>query len=173
MYTLTGLAHGPNGRVAYDPEINQLAAESRSRKLATFQQTLKPPKINGDPEGDLLIVGWGSTLGAIEEAVNHARGLGFKVSNLHLKVIAPMVSGLEEIFDRFKKVITVEINYSDSPGDPQINPENRRYAQLATLLRCKTLHEVDCFSNVHGQPISPSSVFDMIKKETSDLAKEI
>lgn len=171
MYTVTGLAHGPNGRVAYEPEINQSAAEARSRKFATFQQTLKPPKINGDPEGDLLIIGWGSTLGAIEEAVNDARSLGLKVSNMHLKVLFPMVSGLEDIFTRFKKVMTVEINYSDTPGDPQITPDNRRYAQLATLLRCQTLYDVDCYSNVHGQPISPSAVLDRIKEEISIIKK--
>jgi 2-oxoglutarate ferredoxin oxidoreductase subunit alpha len=169
MYTLTGLAHGPHGRVAYEPEINQAAAESRSRKFATFQQTLKPPKINGDPEGDLLIVGWGSTLGAIEEAVAHARSQGLRVSNMHLKVLFPLVMGLEDIFKRFKKVMTVEINYSDTPGNPQITAQNRRYAQLATILRGQTLCDIDCFSNVHGQPISPSSVYDMIKQEISNL----
>lgn len=170
MYTVTGLAHGRNGRVAYEPEINQSSAESRSRKFATFQQTLKPPVINGDPEGDLLIIGWGSTLGAIEEAVNDARNLGLKVSNMHLKILFPLVLGLEEIFKRFKKVMTVEINYSDCPGNPMITMENRRYAQLATLLRSQTLYDVDCYSNVHGQPISPSEVLERIKKEIATLA---
>lgn len=169
MYTLTGLAHGPSGRVAYEPEINQGSAESRSRKFATFQKTLKPPIINGDPKGDLLIVGWGSTLGAIEEAVEDAQSLGLKVSNIHLKVLFPLVSGLDVLFKQFKKVLTVEINYSDTPGDPMIHQGNRRYAQLATLLRGQTLHQVDCFSNVHGQPLSPSDVLDRIKEEISFL----
>ncbi len=164
MYTVTGLAHGSTGRVAYEPEINQSSAESRSRKIATFQQTLKPPVIHGDPEGDLLIIGWGSTLGAIAEAVNNARRLGLKVSHIHLKVLFPLVSGLEEIFRRFKKVMTVEINYSDRPGDPMITPGSRRYAQLANLLRSRTLCEVDCFSNVHGQPLSPGVVLEKIKE---------
>lgn len=170
MYTLTGLAHGSSGRVAYEPEINQSSAESRSRKLATFQQTLKPPVISGDPEGDLLIVGWGSTLGAIEEAVNEARNLGIKVSHIHLKVLFPLVAGLDEIFKRFKKVMTVEINYSDKPGDPMITQGNRRYAQLACLLRSHTLCDVDCFSNVHGQPLSPGMVLDKIKDELLTIA---
>lgn len=169
MYTVTGLAHGTSGRVAYEPEVNEQGAKSRSRKFATFQQSLNPPVINGDQEGDLLIVGWGSTLGAIEEAVADARNSGLKVSNIHLKVLFPMVSGLGEIFKRFKKVITVEINYSDTIGDPMITPENRRYAQLATILRSHTLHDIDCFSNVHGQPISPSAVLEKIKEEVSNL----
>ena len=167
MYTVTGLAHGPAGKVAYEPEINQASAESRSRKMAAFQKTLKPPVINGDAEGDLLIVGWGSTLGAIEEAVHNARSLGFKVSNLHLRFLFPIVPGLIEIFDRFKQVITVEINYSDTIGDPMITNENRRYAQLAWYLRAKTQCDIDCFSNVHGQPISPAKVLEMIKDKLS------
>lgn len=173
MYTVTGLAHGPSGRVAYEPEVNQRGTESRSRKFATFQQSLKPPVINGDEEGDLLIVGWGSTLGAIEEAVNDARDLGLKVSNMHLKVLFPLVSGLDDIFKRFKKVITVEINYSDTLGNPMVTKENRRYAQLATILRGHTLRDIDSFSNVHGQPISPSSVLERIQEEISALENGI
>ncbi len=164
-YTVTGLAHGTHGRVAYEPEINQNSAECRSRKIATFQRSLKPPVINGDPEGDLLLVGWGSTLGAIEEAVERARSLGYKVSSVHLRVLFPIVPGLHEIFKRFKKVITVEINYSDTPGDPMITQENRRYAQLAWYLRAKTQLDIECFSNVYGQPMNPGKVLDMIEKE--------
>ena len=172
MYTITGLAHGTSGNIAYDPQINQNAADSRSRKFAAFQKSLKTPKINGDPEGDLLIVGWGSTRGAIEEAVEKARNLGLNVSSLHLKILFPLVSGLEDLFKRFKKVITVEINYSDKSGRPMITRENRRYAQLATLLRSQTLHDIDCFSNVFGQPLGPSIVLQKIKEEISDSDKK-
>ncbi len=167
MYTVTGLAHGPSGRVAYEPEVNQSSAEARSRKMATFQQSLKPPKINGDSEGDLLLVGWGSTLGAIEEAVNDARKMGLKVSSIHVRFLFPIVPGLKEIFSRFKKVMTVEINYSDTLGDPMITQENRRYAQLAWYLRAKTRHDIDCYSNVYGQPINPGNVLEMIKSNLS------
>ena len=169
MYTVTGLAHGSHGRVAYEPEINQESAENRSRKIATFQNTLKPPLINGDSEGDLLLVGWGSTLGAIEEAVEQARSNGFKVSSIHLKVLFPIVPGLTEIFKCFKKVITVEINYSDKLGDPMITKENRRYAQLAWYLRANTQYDIDCFSNVHGQPMNPGKVLQMIIKELTEV----
>ncbi|THD69689.1 2-oxoacid:acceptor oxidoreductase subunit alpha [Robertkochia marina] len=165
MYTVTGLAHGQTGKVAYDPDINQASVESRSRKFAAFQKSLKPPKINGGPEGDILLVGWGSTLGAIEEAVADARAKGLKVSSLHLRFLFPMVPGLVEIFKRFKKVITVEINYSDTPGHPMITQENRRYAQLAWLLRAQTLMDIDSFSNVYGQPLNPEKVLKMIKRE--------
>jgi 2-oxoglutarate ferredoxin oxidoreductase subunit alpha len=66
MYVLTGLSHTNRSKVAYDSETNQTTMEHRSRKLAALQSTLKPPAIHGDDEGDLLIVGWGSTMGAID-----------------------------------------------------------------------------------------------------------
>ncbi len=165
MYTLTGLAHDQWSHVAYEASINQIGCDRRSRKLAAFLQSLKAPEIHGDAEGDLLVVGWGSTLGAIEEAVDRAREAGGKVSSLHLRFLSPLEPGLQEIFKRFKKIITVEINYSDDINSPLITPENRRLSQLAWYLRASTLTEVDCFSNVHGQPIRPGSIFDMIKKE--------
>ncbi len=165
MYTLTGLAHDEDSHVAYDPAINQRAAENRSRKLAALGKTLKPPKVHGDEEGDLLLVGWGSTQGAIEEAVSRAREQGASVSSVHLHFLSPMEPGLKEIFERFKKVMTVEINYSDTVGHPMINEENRRYAQLAWYLRAHTLMDIDCFSNVYGQPMSPYRILQMMEKE--------
>lgn len=168
MYTLTGLAHDEESHVAYDPAINQRASEHRSRKLAALRQTLKEPIINGDQSGDLLLVGWGSTKGAIEEAVERAREKGAKVSSLHIHFMSPMEPGLKAIFDKFKKVMTVEINYSDTIGNPLITKENRRYAQLAWYLRAETLTDVDCFSNVYGQPLSPIKILQMLEK-TLDL----
>ena len=167
MYTLTGLAHDQQSHVAYEASINQIGCDRRSRKLAAFLQSLKPPEIHGDPEGDLLVVGWGSTLGAIEEAVDMAREKGGRVSSLHLRFLSPLEPGLKDLFKRFKKVITVEINYSDDINAPMITPENRRLSQLAFYLRAQTLVEVDCFSNVHGQPIRPGIIVSMIEKELS------
>lgn len=165
MHTLTGLAHDQWSHVAYEAATNQLGCNRRSRKLAAFLQSLKTPEVHGDPEGDLLVVGWGSTLGAIEEAVDRAREMGGRVSSLHLRFLSPIEPGLKEIFKRFKKVMTVEINYSDDLNDPLITPDNRRLSQLAWYLRAHTLMEVDCWSNVHGQPIRPGSIVKMIQKE--------
>lgn len=169
VYTLTGLAHSEEGKVTYHSEINQRASTMRSRKLATFGRTLKPPQVNGDPEGDLLIVGWGSTYGAITEAVNKVRATGAKVSSLHLRFLSPLEPGLKEIFQRFKKVMTVELNYSDDPEDPLVTPENRRYAQLAWLLRAQTLIDIDCYSRVHGFPLRPGRIIERINKELANL----
>jgi 2-oxoglutarate/2-oxoacid ferredoxin oxidoreductase subunit alpha len=74
-----------------------------------------------------------------------------------------MEPGLKEIFQRFQKVMTVEINYSDEPGDPYINDENRRRGQLAWLLRAETLVDVDCWTRVLGEPLRPGKIFEAIR----------
>jgi 2-oxoglutarate ferredoxin oxidoreductase subunit alpha len=163
-HTLTGLAHDQRSKVAYDSAINQHSSDMRSRKLAVLQSTLLTPPVNGDEEGDLLIVGWGSTKGAIEEAVARARNDGLSVSSLHLTFLSPLPPGLKEIFQRYKKVMTVEINYSDKKGDPFITEENRRRGQLAWLLRASTLVDVDCWTRVLGEPLRPSKIYDAISQ---------
>ncbi len=169
MYPLTGLAHTRESKVAYEPGVNQEGCDHRSLKLASFQKTLKTPKVFGDPEGDVLIVGWGSTKGAIEEAVERVREDGLRVSSLHLKFLQPMATGIKEILQNFKKVITVEINFSDDLEHPMIDDDNRRYANLAWLLRARYLIDVDCWSNVHGQPIKPGNIEAMIRRVEKKL----
>ena len=168
-YVLTGLAHDERSKVAYDSETNQRAMVARSRKLATLQRSLKPPEIHGDEEGDLLIVGWGSTRGAIEEAVDKSRDAGNRVSSLTLRFLSPMEPGLKEIFARFKKVKTIELNYSDALSDPKIRPENRRYSELALLLRAWTLCDVGCWSKVSGVPLPPYEIGKVIQEELDKL----
>ncbi|MGB5569517.1 MAG: 2-oxoacid:acceptor oxidoreductase subunit alpha [Sedimenticolaceae bacterium] len=163
-YILTGLAHTRQSKVAYDADSNQLGCDMRSRKLAALASTLRPPQIHGAPEGDLLVVGWGSTLGAVEEAVDRARAEGLQVSSLHLRFLSPMEPGLKEIFRGFRRVMTVEINYSDKPNAPLINHETRRYAQLAWLLRAHTLIDVDCWSVVQGQPLQPGTILNELRQ---------
>jgi 2-oxoglutarate ferredoxin oxidoreductase subunit alpha len=163
MFALTGLAHDKNSKVAYDPWTNEEGLRSRSLKLAAFQKTLKTPKVFGDLEGDLLVVGWGSTKGAIEEAVQRVRDDGLKVSSLHLKFLQPMASGIKEIMQKFKKVITVEINYTDDPNNEIIDENNRRFTNLAWLLRARYLIDIDCWSKVEGQPIKPGAIEQMIR----------
>ncbi len=162
QYILTGLAHTDRSKVAYDSVSNQHGCNMRSRKLAALAGTLKPPEVYGDPEGDLLVVSWGSTMGAIHEAVDRARAQGHKVSSVHLRFLAPMEPGLKKIFERFRKVMTIEINYSDEPGHPLITDETRRHAQLAFLLRAHTLMDIDCWSVVLGHPLQPGMIHDVL-----------
>ncbi len=158
MHTVTGLAHDRDSHVAYDPDINQESLRARSLKLAAFQRTLQPPEVFGAPKGDLLVVGWGSTKGALEEAVQELRDEGKKVSAMHLRFLNPLPSGIKEILQRFKKVIAIENNWSDSPDEQIIDENNRRYSSLAILLRSRYLVDVDCWTEVRGQPIKPSTV---------------
>ncbi len=163
-HTVTGLAHDERSKVAYDSAINVRASTMRSRKLAVLQSTLLPPEVNGDPEGgDLLLVGWGSTKGAIEEAVERARAEGLSVSSLHLTFLSPLPPGLGEIFSRFGKVMTVEINYSDEKDAPFVTEENRRRGQLSWLLRGSTLVDVDCWTRVLGEPLRPARILQAIR----------
>lgn len=172
MYTLTGLAHSSGGQVSYDALVNQHATAMRRRKLTTLQERLQTPEVIGNERGALLLVGWGSTRGAIEEAADMARRNGLQVSSIHLRYLSPLEPGLAKIFRRFKKVMTVEINYSDEGGGPGFEQENRSYAQLAWVLRARTLVDVDCFSNVYGQPMRPDRIYTRILQELNPQLDE-
>lgn len=169
QYVLTGLAHTAESKVAYDADSNQRGCVMRSRKIAALAATLKPPQVHGDAEGDLLVVGWGSTLGAIEEAVDRLIAAGKKVSSLHMRFLSPMEPGIKEIFSRFRKVMTIEINYSDDPKATNVTAENRRYAQLAWLLRAHTCMDIDCWSVVYGHPLQPGLIAGVIEEKLSTL----
>jgi 2-oxoglutarate ferredoxin oxidoreductase subunit alpha len=85
------------------------------------------PQVYGPPEGNLLLVGWGSTQGPIREAVDRARAAGDSVSALHIKYINPLPPGLENIFSGFNHVRVVEMNDEGLYG----------YGQFAGLLRAR------------------------------------
>jgi 2-oxoglutarate/2-oxoacid ferredoxin oxidoreductase subunit alpha len=158
MHTLTGLAHDRASKVAYDPSINEEGLRARSLKLAALQKTLLPPPVFGGDEGALLLVGWGSTMGAIEEAVTRLRADGLAVSSMHLRFLQPMPSGIREILRRFKRVMTIEGNWSDKLEDELIDEDNRRYSALAMMLRSRFLVDIDCWSEARGQPIKPGDI---------------
>jgi 2-oxoglutarate ferredoxin oxidoreductase subunit alpha len=89
--------------------------------------TLPAPKTYGPPEGNVLLVGWGSTQGPIREAVDRARAAGDSISALHIRHINPLPNGLENIFSGFHHVFVVEMNDEGLYG----------YGQLAALLRAR------------------------------------
>jgi 2-oxoglutarate ferredoxin oxidoreductase subunit alpha len=158
MHTLTGLAHDRDSHVAYDPIINEEGIRARSLKLAAFQKTLNKPRVFGEASGDLLVVGWGSTRGAIEEAVAALQREGRRVSSVHLRFLQPLPPGLDDIMAGFDEVMTVESNWSDRPEDAIIDAHNRRYGAVAMLLRSRYLVDVDSWGEVRGQPIKPGSI---------------
>jgi 2-oxoglutarate ferredoxin oxidoreductase subunit alpha len=172
QHVLTGIVHDEWSHIAYESGVNQRAMAMRSRKLAALAGALKPPVVHGDPEGDLLAVGWGSTLGAIEEAVDRLRARGQRVSSLHLRFLSPLDPGLKDIFRRFRKVMTVEVNYADDPEAPLINEETRRRSQLARLLREHTLVDVDCWGPVPGSPLPPGQIEAHLAAKLKQLGRE-
>ena len=159
-YTLTGLAHNERSKVAYESAMNQHAMTMRSNKLHTLRESLQPPEVRGATSGDLLVVGWGSTKGAIEEACDRLVADGHQVSSLHLRFLSPLEPGLVEIFARFNRVMTIEINYSDEYRGPSAAV---RAAQLATILRSETLVDVQSWSRVPGQPLPPAMIEDALR----------
>lgn len=167
MHCITGLAHDRRSRVAYDPKNNQEGLQNRSQKLITLQKTLKTPSVYGDQEGDLLVVGWGSTAGAIQEAVRRVRAEGRKVGALHLRFLQPMAPGIGEIVRRYKRVLVVENNWCDPADGSGITEDNRRYSNLAWLLRGRYLVDADCWTEVMGQAIKPSTIARVIQERLS------
>ncbi len=172
MHTVTGLAHDRASRVAYDPEINEEGLRHRSLTLAALQRTLKPPVVFGGDDADLLLVGWGSTRGAIEEAVTRLRADGQRVSSLHLTFLQPMASGIREILRRFPQVMTIEQNWSDRLEPGLIDEDNRRYSALAMLLRSRYLVDVDCWTESRGTPLKPGTLCRVIRERLARATKE-
>jgi 2-oxoglutarate ferredoxin oxidoreductase subunit alpha len=90
------------------------------------------------------------------------RAEGCKVSSMHLRFLQPLPPGIGEAMKRFKQVMTIEGNWSDRPEDEIIDENNRRYSALAILLRSRYLVDVDCWSEVKGAPIKPSTICGVI-----------
>lgn len=123
----TGLEHDELGHPTGSPKLHLQMTAKRRKKLQALAQTLPTPKVHGPPEGNLLLVGWGSTRGPIQEAVDRARAAGDSVSGLHLKYINPLAPGLENIFAGFNHIRVVELNDEGLYG----------YGQLGGLLRAR------------------------------------
>jgi 2-oxoglutarate ferredoxin oxidoreductase subunit alpha len=122
---VTGLEHDEMGHPSGAPKLHMQMTAKRRRKLQALAKTLPAPKLYGAEDADLLLVGWGSTRGPIQEAVDRLRARGHLVASLHLRHIHPLPEGLEHILARFRHVRVVEINDEGIYG----------YGQLAGLLR--------------------------------------
>ena len=100
-----------SGNVSYDPENHEHMVRTRAEKVANIAKFIKPAEVFGNPEGgDLLVLGWGGTYGAITSAVEKARKRGRKVSSMHLRHLNPFAPNLGEVLDRFEKVLVPELN---------------------------------------------------------------
>jgi 2-oxoglutarate ferredoxin oxidoreductase subunit alpha len=124
---VTGLEHDEMGHPTASPRLHAGMTAKRRKKYQQLADELPLPQIHGDPEGDTLLVGWGSTYGPIYEAVERARDRGERVSALHLRHLHPLPRGLETVFERFRRIVVVEMNDQGLYG----------HGQLATVLRAQ------------------------------------
>src|SRR5213593_775517 len=124
---VTGLEHDEIGHPTCAPKLHMAMSAKRRKKLQTLAATLPTPKVYGPPEGNVLLLGWGSNHGPIREAVDRARAAGDSVSALHVRYINPLPNGLENIFSGFNHMFVVELNDEGIYG----------YGQLAGLLRAR------------------------------------
>ncbi|MBI1177119.1 2-oxoacid:acceptor oxidoreductase subunit alpha [bacterium] len=124
---VTGLEHDEAGHPTSSPKLHQQMTEKRRNKLKVLAHEWKTPKTFGAPEGDVLLVGWGSSQGPLREAVERARAAGDSYSSLHIRMVNPLPDGLDEVFAGFNHVFVVELNDQGFYG----------YGQLAALLRAR------------------------------------
>ncbi|MGB9772494.1 MAG: 2-oxoacid:acceptor oxidoreductase subunit alpha [Bacteroidota bacterium] len=126
-----------DGTISYDPDNHDLMVRLREEKIERIVNDIPPQTVDGDEEGELLVVGWGSTYGAIRSAVHRKRSEGKSVSHLHIRYLNPFPKNLGEILYRFKHILVVEINRG----------------QLLKLLRAKYLIPALGYHRVAGLPI--------------------
>jgi 2-oxoglutarate/2-oxoacid ferredoxin oxidoreductase subunit alpha len=124
---VTGLEHDELGHPTGSPKLHVAMTAKRRNKIKKLASEIPTPKTYGPNEGQILIVGWGSTRGPICEAVDKFRSLGDAVSALHIKHINPLPNGLDEIFKGFRHVLVVEMNDEGLYGQ----------GQFAALLRAR------------------------------------
>lgn len=135
------------GNVCYEAENHELMVSLREKKVMGIANSYPPLEVLGAESGKLLVIGWGSTYGAIRGAVERANADGTCVARLHLRNIWPLPNDLGEIMDRYEKILIPEMNRG----------------QLARLLRSEYLREIETFSKVQGRPITTSEIGDKIK----------
>jgi 2-oxoglutarate/2-oxoacid ferredoxin oxidoreductase subunit alpha len=122
---VTGLEHDEWGHPSGNPKMHQKMTDKRRDKLIALSKELPVPEVIGDQEGDLLLLGWGSTYGPIKESVLRLQAEGHKVGGADLRYLHPLPAGLGDLFARYKQVVVVEMNDYGLYG----------YGQLAMLLR--------------------------------------
>jgi 2-oxoglutarate ferredoxin oxidoreductase subunit alpha len=115
------------GHPTGSPKLHMAMTAKRRKKLQKLAEEIPVPEVYGDQEGDTLLVGWGSTYGPIHDAVKMGREQGEKIAALHLRHIHPLPNGLEKIFAKFKRIVTVEMNDQGIYG----------FGQLAIILRAR------------------------------------
>jgi 2-oxoglutarate ferredoxin oxidoreductase subunit alpha len=138
---VTGLEHDEWGHPSGNPANHREMTAKRRRKLTDLAATLPNPEIHGAPDGDLLLVGWGSTYGPIKEATDRLNGDGHRVGSINIRHLHPLPHDLGSLFENYDHVLVPEMNDSGVYG----------HGQLATLLRAKTCNpKIQSLNKVEG-----------------------
>ena len=131
------------GNVSYDPANHEKMVRLRAEKVQRIAERIPPARVEGDPDGDLLIVGWGSTYGSIKAALSRAsaRG-GARIGHVHLRHLNPLPLNLGEILKRYKKVLVPEMNMG----------------QLLLVLRAQYLVDAVGLNKIQGRPFTEGEI---------------
>jgi 2-oxoglutarate ferredoxin oxidoreductase subunit alpha len=135
-----------SGNVSYDPDNHELMVKLRAQKIKNIENDIPLLEVEYEQEGELLVFGWGSTYGAITEAVYHARNKGYKVSQTHIRYLNPFPKNLGDVMSRFKNILIPEINLG----------------QLARVLKSEFLLPVIALNKVKGLPFKAHEIEEKI-----------
>ncbi|MBK1876933.1 2-oxoacid:acceptor oxidoreductase subunit alpha [Pelagicoccus mobilis] len=136
---VTGLEHDESGHPSANPQMHAKMMRKRREKIQKLADELPASQIYGDEEGEVLVVGWGSTWGPIRETVIRERDRGRRVGHLQIRHLNPLPNDLGEIFARFEKILVVEMNDEGLYGQGQLATLLRaRYCNPAIQSLCKT-----------------------------------
>ncbi len=130
------------GNVSYDPDNHDSMVRLRAEKVASIVKDIPDLEVRGEQEGDLLVLGWGGTYGAITEAIDKVTAKGIKVSQAHLTYLNPFPKNLGEVLSKFKTILIPELNLG----------------QLATLIRSTYLREAVSLTKIKGLPFKSMEI---------------
>jgi 2-oxoglutarate ferredoxin oxidoreductase subunit alpha len=138
----------PTGNINYEPLNHENMVRIRAAKVAAIVQDIPNLLPEGDLDGDLLIVAWGSTQGSITAAVKAQRAKGRKIGHLHLRHLNPLPSNLGDIFKRYKRILVPELNMG----------------QLLWVLRAKFLVDAVGLNKIQGRPFKQAELEQKIEE---------
>lgn len=136
------------GNINYDPDNHDLMVKLRAKKVSSIVDDIPKTEVYGKQTGEILVLGWGSTFGAIRSGVESLIEEGKSVSHVHLKWINPLPSDLGEILLKFQKVLIPEINSG----------------QLIKIIRSEFLIDAEGFNLVRGKPYTKSQIINKVKE---------
>jgi 2-oxoglutarate/2-oxoacid ferredoxin oxidoreductase subunit alpha len=143
-----------SGNISYEPVNHERMVELRAAKVAGIARTLPDVEVTGDVDSaDVLVVGWGSTWGAIDGAVARVRAAGHKAAAVHLVHLNPFPPNLGEVLKRYPKVLVPELNLG----------------QLTSLLRAEYLVDAKAVTKVRGLPFTASELEQAILDHLSGV----